>query len=622
MCLRILSWIALFTIATPATSFAAAPGTVEEFSLPEAATIVALGPLATGSDGSVWFGIQRSPHPDRLYSEDEPWLGRMSPSGLMTLQIPSGSTSAELRGWEHAPLVSGITEAPDESIWFTAHGTWAGDEGFVRSISQAGTSKYWYSFIPSSGSDRPGPITHDKRGDIWLAEEAGDLDYHLFSPLVSSVVEIPIGNQGNEPVRYPIGSTSYITSITEGPGESIWFTGGVGNGWETPGNEQIEADVVGKVTQNGAVSLYHLPADEYPGDIVEGADHNMWFTLTQALNPGLPYRQYIERLTGTETLVSFPASPIGPLVLGPDGNLWFVNQARELERMNPSGEVKNFVVPNILQGDLAASSDGSLWFVSSKHATLGKFAIPFTPVNVSRPAISGEPVEGHVLYASPGEWAHEPDALTYQWQICDVNGINCANLGGETGAAHGVGSTEIGHTLKVAVTATNRAGAMAADSATSSPIVATPSIEPKIVTQITPAVGSTALWKFAPHKRYTTVSLLSMSDLPPTGTMELSCAGRGCVFHRRIWTTMASPSRCRRAKCLPRKSPDIYEKQNVSTLFRDRHLAPGARVTVAITKPGWIGRTFVFKIRSGKAPSLVITCSAPNSKVSEECGGR
>jgi hypothetical protein len=51
----------------------------------------------------------------------------------------------------------------------------------------------------------------------------------------------------------------------------------------------------------------------------------------------------------------------------------------------------------------------------------------------------------------------------------------------------------------------------------------------------------------------------------------------------------------------------------LASLFRGRYLAVGARITVSIVRPGWVGKTFLFTVRSGRAPTFAITCLAPGS---------
>ena len=51
------------------------------------------------------------------------------------------------------------------------------------------------------------------------------------------------------------------------------------------------------------------------------------------------------------------------------------------------------------------------------------------------------------------------------------------------------------------------------------------------------------------------------------------------------------------------------------TGFRGHSLHPGAKITVSITRPEWIGKYYVFKIRAGRGPKVQIGCLAPGAQL-------
>jgi concanavalin A-like lectin/glucanase superfamily protein/predicted actin-binding protein len=106
----------------------------------------------------------------------------------------------------------------------------------------------------------------------------------------------------------------------------------------------------------------------------------------------------------------------------------------------------------------------------------GAASPPSPPVNASPPTISGTAQEGQTLTASNGTWTGaQPITYTYQWQRCDASGANCAAPPApinSTSSTYAATSDDVGHTLRVAVTATNSAGAATATSA------ATPVVQP------------------------------------------------------------------------------------------------------------------------------------------------
>ena len=115
---------------------------------------------------------------------------------------------------------------------------------------------------------------------------------------------------------------------------------------------------------------------------------------------------------------------------------------------------------------------------ATSAATAVIAAIP--AANTGTPSITGTTTEGHTLTASPGSWTGSPAiSYAYQWQRCDADGTHCADITGATNATHDLTSADVGHTLRVIVTATNAAGpSAAAASAVTAVIQAAPVVTP------------------------------------------------------------------------------------------------------------------------------------------------
>lgn len=97
--------------------------------------------------------------------------------------------------------------------------------------------------------------------------------------------------------------------------------------------------------------------------------------------------------------------------------------------------------------------------------TLVAVAAAAAPANTSAPTISGEPREGSTLTASNGNWTNNPTTYAYKWQRCASDGTGCADIVGATKQTYTVTSGDVGHTLRVVVTAQNADGKTSAASA-------------------------------------------------------------------------------------------------------------------------------------------------------------
>jgi len=112
----------------------------------------------------------------------------------------------------------------------------------------------------------------------------------------------------------------------------------------------------------------------------------------------------------------------------------------------------------------ATNSTGSTSVTSAASAVVSASGAG-TPVNTKEPTISGAPVQGQTLQASPGSWSGaSPISFTYQWLRCDTLGNNCVQIGGATASSRKLDSADTGHRLRVRVTASNSAGSTTAQS--------------------------------------------------------------------------------------------------------------------------------------------------------------
>ena len=123
-------------------------------------------------------------------------------------------------------------------------------------------------------------------------------------------------------------------------------------------------------------------------------------------------------------------------------------------------------------------------------------------------------------------------------------------------------------------------------------------------------INSTMRWSFFYTPAYTRVIGLMLKGAAHTRVL-VSCRGRGCPFsHRVISISPSKPcKRKRHARCRQTKRP--AGTINLATAFGSRQLRPGARIAVAITRPGWIGKYYAFTTRRGRIPRVQIGCLPP-----------
>ena len=83
---------------------------------------------------------------------------------------------------------------------------------------------------------------------------------------------------------------------------------------------------------------------------------------------------------------------------------------------------------------------------------------PSPPTNTNPPTISGNPVNGQLLSAATGAWTGSPTGYSYEWRRCDATGAGCVAIASATLPGYTLLSADVGHTLRVAATASNAEG--------------------------------------------------------------------------------------------------------------------------------------------------------------------
>ena len=146
-------------------------------------------------------------------------------------------------------------------------------------------------------------------------------------------------------------------------------------------------------------------------------------------------------------------------------------------------------------------------------------SLAIAPYSLDKPTIStwpsilGTPEAGKFLSAVPGVWnGGKPLAFAYQWRQCDAAGANCVDIAGATRESYRPTSGDVGHSLRVrvtAATATVNARATASATVAVSPDGTPPTARPANVhapvvvgtLQVGQKLTSTAgTWKGSPTK--------------------------------------------------------------------------------------------------------------------------
>lgn len=108
-----------------------------------------------------------------------------------------------------------------------------------------------------------------------------------------------------------------------------------------------------------------------------------------------------------------------------------------------------------------------------KGPKLAPVLVRAAPTNVSLPTIDGIPELGETLTATIGRWQGTlPIDYAYLWERCDPYGLECSVIPDATSDTYELTADDVGSTIDVVVTATNRIGTTSATSLPTPVVVA------------------------------------------------------------------------------------------------------------------------------------------------------
>ena len=116
-------------------------------------------------------------------------------------------------------------------------------------------------------------------------------------------------------------------------------------------------------------------------------------------------------------------------------------------------------------------------------------ALAAAPVNTAPPTITGTAAVGDTLTVHNGTWRNSPTSFEYRWLRCNASGGSCVGIPAATEKTYKVVGADVGHRLRVRVTAINADGSTNAQSAPTA-VVQQPSGAPK--NTVRPTISGTA----------------------------------------------------------------------------------------------------------------------------------
>jgi hypothetical protein len=115
-------------------------------------------------------------------------------------------------------------------------------------------------------------------------------------------------------------------------------------------------------------------------------------------------------------------------------------------------------------------------------------------------------------------------------------------------------------------------------------------------------IDSGVSFNWSATRRWTRNTRLSVRDVPPGAAVQLRCRGHGCPGRKAKSVKVSKSGRA-----------DVHK------LLRHRHLRPGARLELRITRADMIGKVVRFHVRRRHTPSWQVLCLPPGARSPARC---
>jgi hypothetical protein len=119
-------------------------------------------------------------------------------------------------------------------------------------------------------------------------------------------------------------------------------------------------------------------------------------------------------------------------------------------------------------------------------------------VSANGTPVTGSPVSGNRIDATPGTWSRDPNqsfiTYAYHWEDCDSSGAKCTPIGGRAGRNpyYYITGNDVGHTIEVAVSATNNANTEGPVHSAATALVAGPKVPVITILKLNPSTWNAA----------------------------------------------------------------------------------------------------------------------------------
>jgi len=600
--IALLVVVATLTLCAWAGTAAASLGQITEFSTLQGRASY-LTRIAAGPDGNLWFTDQGCTLPS---TPGTCAIGRITPAGTIT-EFSAGLQAANTSTPEDIAL------GRDGNLWFTDVG---GPKHAIGRITPSGVITEFSIGLQAANKSVPLLITPGPDGNMWFTDAgfppsgAGACKIGRITP-TGTITEFSAGLQAAN-ASIPVG-------IAAGNDGNLWFTdAGCGFG--------AGACEIGRITPSGTITEFPAGLQQHglPTIIADGPDGNLWFTDPAQPASGTPA---IGRITPCTPLPCTPAPSHGfsaglqassapdGIAPGPDGNMWFTDQAgsaggtSELGRITPGGTITESAAGlpvGTAPAGITTGPDGNLWFTDEGARAIGQLAMRLPAVATD--AASGVTASGATVAGTVNPLGGAVSAVSVQYGPTTAYGSTVGSTPAflppgdtPTGVSATISSLPPGTTVHYRVVATNGIGTAAGLDQT----FTTASVLP----QVTHARQSRSTWREV-SKRAASKHKNRTKRKPPIGTTFSFTLNEQATV--RFAVTQTVTGRKGKGRCVANARKNHTKRACKRSVTRGTLTFVGQRGT---NKVPFRGRIFKSKLKPGRYTLVIVASVAGRSSV-------
>jgi hypothetical protein len=316
------------------------------------------------------------------------------------------------------------------------------------------TGSVWYQYIAfKSGTARVSGCDERPSGETISVFTGSDLT-SLTS--VASGADNCAYSNGAKTGKFAVtAGTTYWIQVASASGGNVRAGVDFSTTGATPANDNLaDAETLsGELPIIADATNYMATGEADEPFFGNGPDNSIWFKYTAPSDGRYAFDTCTSPSEGQDSVVSVFTSPTPTPTIGDLTETTHSDDACDGTHSSYLSDARKLVSAGTTLWIQVANYENQ--YGSHMNLRIHKVSVPENWGEA--PELSGTMRPGQTLSIHDGDW-DGADSFAYQWKRCDADGENCVDIDSEIGPDYTIAPADLGHMLRVLVTATNSDG--------------------------------------------------------------------------------------------------------------------------------------------------------------------